>query len=69
MSKDRQFDLEDPASGARLTCWLEDDARLRVGVRLTLKQTGTRLWRIVKRYTHVVDDADLKRHWKVGGLK
>jgi hypothetical protein len=66
--KDRQFDLEDPQTGARLTCWLADDVRLRAGARVTLKETGARLWRITKRYTQVVDDANLNRHWRVGGL-
>lgn len=67
-TEDRQFDLEDPNSGARLTCWLKDDARLKVGVRVTLKETGKRLWRIVHRYSFVVADKDLNRRWNVGGL-
>jgi hypothetical protein len=69
MSLDRQFDLEEPATGSRLTCWLKDDPRLKVGIRVTLKETGAaRYWRIVKRYTHVVEDHEINRHWRVGGL-
>jgi hypothetical protein len=42
----RQFDLR--SGEHHLTCWLEDDTRLRPGVRLTLKgDTHARLWTIV----------------------
>lgn len=67
MSKDRQFEMED-GNGAHLVCWLQDDRRLRVGIRVTLQETGKRRWRILWRSKHVVDDADLNRHWHVGGL-
>ncbi|HET9253867.1 MAG TPA: hypothetical protein VFO16_01535 [Pseudonocardiaceae bacterium] len=66
---DRQFELEDPQAGARLVCWLRDDRRLTVGRRITLKETGSRVWIIAKRYITVVEDADLNRKWHVGGLK
>lgn len=65
--KDRQFDLED-TKGARLTCWLRDDPRLKVGTIVTLRETLNRRWRIVNRYSTVVEDADINRHWRVGGL-
>lgn len=65
---DRQFDLED-GNGARLTCWLRDDLRLKVGVAVTLKETGARRWRIVHRYQHTVPDADANWHWNVGGIQ
>jgi hypothetical protein len=69
MSLDRQFELEEPQTGSRLVCWLKDDPRLRPGGRVTLKETGKRLWRITMRYRHVVEDAKIERHWRVGGLK
>lgn len=69
MSKDldRQFDLED-GDGAFLTCWLRDDPRLKVGVVVTLKETGTRKWRIKHRSEFATPDAGINRHWRVGGL-
>lgn len=66
---DRQFELFDPNTGSTLVCWLKDDNRLVIGARVTLKETGKRLWRITNRYTHTVEDASLNRHWRVGGLK
>ena len=69
MAVDRQFDLEESDTGSRLTCWLADDSRLTPGVRVTLKETGPkRIWRITKRYRTIVDDAEINRHWRVGGL-
>lgn len=64
---DRQFELED-GNGAFLVCWLKDDSRLKVGVRLTLKETGARLWRITHRSAYATPDAGINRNWKVGGL-
>jgi hypothetical protein len=68
MAIDRQFRLEEPQTGSVLTCWLKDDPRLKVGVRVTLKETGKRLWRIAWRSEHTVEDANINRHWRVGGL-
>jgi hypothetical protein len=63
----RQFDLEDN-QGARLTCWLADDKRLKPGVWVTLRETGKRQWLILKQYDTVVENADINRRWRVGGL-
>ena len=63
----RQFDLEDN-QGARLTCWLADDKRLKPGVSVTLRETGERRWVILKRYEMVVEDSAINRRWRVGGL-
>ncbi len=65
----RQFWLRDGETFA--VVWLEDDARLKIGARLTCKETGDRLWTVTQRYTphvpfHQVLD---NRHWKVGGLQ
>lgn len=65
MALDRQFDLED-LKGAHLTCWLRDEPRLKVGVLITLKETGDRTWMIRARHRVTVDDAKLQRHWRVG---
>jgi len=62
----RQFDLEDK-QGARLTCWLADDKRLKAGVSVTLRETGERRWVILKRYD-MVEDTGINRRWRVGGL-
>ena len=63
----RQFDLEDD-QGARLTWWLAEDKRLKPGVSVTLRETGKRQWLILKRYDTVVENADINRRWRVGGL-
>jgi hypothetical protein len=68
-TRERQFELVEELTQSRLTCWLEDDPRLRPGVELTLKEMGEdRVWRILTRYQSVVLLSDLNRHWKVGGL-
>lgn len=62
----RPFLLVDGLS--ELTCWLEDDPRLKVGVSVTLKQTGSRVWRIVTRGQVILDHRS-PLDWKVGGLQ
>lgn len=64
----RQFDLTGD-DGGRLTCWIEDDARLTEGTRMTLKQTGDEVWTVAKRYESLSSHDALHRRWKVGGLK
>lgn len=65
----RQYELCD-AGGSILVCWLEEDKRLKVGVRLTLKGTGNRQWMVSQRYktTRTGEDMAFNRRWKVGGL-
>jgi len=46
--------------------WLEDDKRLGVGTRLTLKGDDT-VWTVDKSYGEVRSDPPAKE-WKVGGL-
>lgn len=62
----RQFDLR--SDDHRLTCWLEDEARLRPGVLVTLKgDTEERHWEIVRASsTRLATPPD--RRWRVGGL-
>lgn len=66
----RQFELSD-GCGATLVCWLEDRKTLRKNVRLTLKETGDRVWRIEQRFqtTRSVSNEIFSRGWKVGGLE
>ncbi len=67
--KQRQYELRGP-SGASLVCWLKNDPRLKVGVALTLKETGDLIWVVSVRYHELrsADDAEFRRGWKVGGL-
>ncbi len=69
--KFRQFELIEIATGARLITWLEDEPRLKVGAKLTLKPTRNILWVINARYTTTEsrETLDARRQWKVGGLK
>lgn len=53
----------------QLRCWLEDDARLTVGRRITLKRDGDamREWVINERSEMTLDRHPTLR-WQVGGL-
>lgn len=66
----RQFDLKSLTNDHddhRLTCWLRDDPRLRVGVLITLRDDGHRVWEIVRRsQVQLATPPDTR--WKVGGL-
>jgi hypothetical protein len=61
----RQFELRH--DDQRLTCWLEDDARLRPGTLVALKGDEERHWEIT-RASQMRLDAPPDRRWKVGGL-
>jgi hypothetical protein len=73
----RQFDLREfPATsmedgGARLVVWLDDERGLKVGTRVTLKETGDMQWLVYERYSTLRNHDQLLegRRWKVGGLK
>lgn len=60
----RQFDLV--TGKTHLRTWLEDDRRLKIGARLTLKGDSD-IWTITARWPQVVDEPPAK-DWKVGGL-
>jgi len=64
----RQFELQ--AGATYLVCWLDDDARLKEGARLTVKETDERVWTVRKRYrvTRDVNAITEGRKWRVGGL-
>ena len=65
----RQYELHDADSESRLVCWLENDSRLRVGVRVTLKGLdGNWIVRRVYKTLRTASDVFATRHWKVGGL-
>lgn len=60
----RQYDLRH--NDDRLTCWLEEDPRVRVGVLLTLKGDD-RHWEVVRASsTRLPNPPDTR--WRVGGL-
>ena len=62
----RQFDLR--SDDHRLTCWLEDDQRLRPGMLVTLKgDSEHRYWEVMRAWS-VSLDAPPERRWHVGGL-
>jgi hypothetical protein len=67
----RQFDLRhltDDHEDYRLTCWLRDDARLRPGALVTLREDDEqRHWEVVRRGLHALPDAP-RQPWRVGGL-
>ena len=52
-----------------LRTWLDDDPRLTIGVRVTLKRDGTPLreWTVVERSEMTLDRPPTQR-WQVGGL-
>lgn len=68
----RQFELtSDTESGtAFLSTWLEDDKRLKVGTKLTLKDwiDPERLWEIVSRGENTKPLDQIHKGWKVGGI-
>lgn len=62
----RQFDLRHDDD--RLTCWLEDDPRLRPGRLVTLKgDPNERHWEVVRRSLMRLEQPPDTR-WRVGGL-
>lgn len=61
----RQFDLQ--SGDAFLTCWLEDDPRLKVGVMVTLEFYGKAYWKINAR-SRFKRAGNQRQQWKVGGL-
>ena len=64
----RQFKLEDAEGAADLKCWLTDRPWLQRGVSITLRETGQRRWRIVKRYDTLLEDTADVRRWYVGAI-
>lgn len=65
----RQFDLQ--SGNAFMTCWLKcdgtDGAKLREGVRLTLKHDPERTWSVVAMRSQIQREPP-NRFWKIGGL-
>ena len=61
----RQYVLSDPATSARLVCWLEHQPRVRPGTRITLKDFPDRTWVVKKIYQTERTDADMRfsRGW------
>jgi hypothetical protein len=64
-SRYRQFKLN--CGDSWVTCWLEDDPRLRCGRTITLKGIEGE-WIIDKRYSLTVSERPETR-WRVGGLE
>lgn len=61
----RQYELESGIS--QLVTWLEDDDRVQVGTKLTLKGIDDTVWKVTARYNVVLDESP-RQVWKVGGL-
>jgi hypothetical protein len=53
---------------AELVTWLENDKRLKPGVKRSLRQE-TSFYEVVEVYTTVVDFININTTWLVGGLK
>lgn len=67
----RQFELTTGTTRPhQMVCWLPEDSRLRVGTRLTVKETGARMWTVSARYQTVewLERLVAGRRWAVGGL-
>lgn len=61
----RQYDLR--SDDDFMTCWLEDDARIRVGSLVALKGNEGKWWEIKRVYRTALSSPP-ERRWKVGGL-
>lgn len=65
-----QYRLREVGGSAEVFCWLPIEARIGIGTRLTLKETGEREWLVKDIYREVkVERAGLRKPWKVGGLR
>jgi hypothetical protein len=64
----RQFRLRDGVT--HTVTWLPDNKRLRLGARVTLKDSAEpkRLWEVTGRSPTVKDASKIHRDWRVGGL-
>lgn len=71
----KQYKLYDPQTQSTMLCWLDADAKLKVGIRVTLKDIPDTQWLVVTAYDLVVDDKYFHRKWnfdyceKLTGLK
>ena len=65
----RQFKLQ--SGTTTTTCWLEDSKKLRVGVRVTLKDSDDpkRWWVVVERGENLREASKLNPQWNVGGVE
>ena len=65
----KQYELRDEA-GSILVCWLPYDARVKIGVRVTLKGLPNRRWIVNTIYTltQSISELEFRRSWKVGGI-
>lgn len=62
-----QVQVEVSHRGQHLVTWVEDDSRIKPGVKIELKnQVG--LWNVERVYRTKIDQQDLNRSWRVGGL-
>jgi hypothetical protein len=66
--KMRQFKLRH--GNTHTTCYLEDDPRLKVGNRVTLKTSDDpkKLWEIESRSEVTTELGSINQAWKVGGI-
>ncbi len=62
-----QVQVEVFQNSSRLVTWVEDDSRLKVGTRIELK-TEQGLWNVARVYRTKVEQQDINRNWRVGGL-
>lgn len=64
----RQYELWNLEGRSMLVCWLKDDESLKVGTRLTLKETNGVVWKVLRRYLDVREHTSIPYAWRVGGL-
>ncbi len=50
----------------RMVCWLPRDPRVKVGTVISLAKSDER-WRVLEQWS-TMEQADILRGWKVGGL-
>ena len=54
-----------------ITCWVEDDPRVKEGAIISLKDLDPgRKWKVVRSYDEcLIDKSSLYKPWRVGGLE
>lgn len=56
------------AGDTQMVCWVEQDPRLKRGVRLTLKGIADVEWTVFHVYDKAIHVGSPSRTWRVGGL-
>lgn len=62
--------LQFQSDGRHTTGYVEDDSRLRIGTRVTLRDCSdpSRLWTVTGRAPRTVERSQIKSRWQVGGI-